>query len=130
VGGGLLSAPGFLPRSLWEKTGKHDTPPELENHTSVCFPNALTLLPFRKHAPKVHRMPQITTRYGEWTQLRILRERSDIRQSDLASYIGISRSYYANLETGRKWPTPDITVRLARALHVPAVMIARTKKAA
>jgi len=74
-------------------------------------------------------MPPIPTRYGEWTSLRILRERSEIRQADLASYIGISQAHLCNLEKGTRWPTDDITARLARALHVPAVMIARQKAA-
>jgi transcriptional regulator with XRE-family HTH domain len=71
-----------------------------------------------------------SSRYGPWKQLRIIRERSEIRQSDLASYVGISRSHMANLEGGTRWPTPDLTARLATALNVPTIMIARTKVAA
>lgn len=70
------------------------------------------------------------SRYGPWTQLQIMRARSEIRQSDLASYVSISRSHLANLESGARWPTVDVTRRLAAALHVPMDMIARTKVAA
>lgn len=65
-----------------------------------------------------------------WVALRTLRERSEIRQADLASYVGISQSHLCNLEKGVRWPTPEITARLAKALNVPVVMIARERCAA
>lgn len=70
------------------------------------------------------------TRYGPWTQLRTMRERSEIRQADLASYVGISRVHLTNLEIGNRWPTIDITRRIASALRIPPAMIERIKDAA
>lgn len=67
------------------------------------------------------------SRYGPWTQLRIIRARSEVPQNALASYVGISRSHLANLESGTRWPTTDITRRLATALRVPMDMIARSR---
>lgn len=71
--------------------------------------------------------PQRQSRYGPWAQLRILRERSEVRQPALASYVGISVQHLSNLETGQRWPTEEITRRLAQALRVPPAMIARER---
>jgi transcriptional regulator with XRE-family HTH domain len=70
------------------------------------------------------------TKYGPWDQLRIIRARSEIRQDALASYVGISRVHLTNLERGHRWPTEEITKRLAQALRVPPEMIARGEKVA
>lgn len=70
------------------------------------------------------------SRYGRWEQLRVLRERSEIRQAALASFVGISVQHLSNLENGNRWPSEDITRKLARALRVPPEMIVRIKDAA
>jgi len=67
----------------------------------------------------------MATRYGPWTQLRIMRERSQIRSRDLAEAARISASHLSNLETGTRWPTLAITLALAEALGVLPSMIER-----
>lgn len=73
----------------------------------------------------VNGMKHTSTRYGPWEKLLIMRRRSGIRQGDLAAHASISRPHLANLESGKRWPTPAITQRLADGLGVPAAMIAR-----
>jgi transcriptional regulator with XRE-family HTH domain len=72
-------------------------------------------------------MPRSTTatRYGPWEQLRLLRLRSETAQSALASYVGISKQQMANLENGHRWPSQEVTRRIAKALNVPSEMIDR-----
>ena len=67
----------------------------------------------------------MASRYGTWTQLRILRQRSGIRTLDLATAAGISRPHLTNLENGTRWPTRTITIALADALDCPIGMIER-----
>lgn len=64
-------------------------------------------------------------RFGPWTKLRVLRERSDYSINELATRAGLSRSHLSNLENGMRWPSPSTVIRLAEALGVPVDMIER-----
>jgi transcriptional regulator with XRE-family HTH domain len=55
----------------------------------------------------------------------MLRHRSNIRVSDLADAVGISRPHLSNLERGGRWPSDDIVISLARVLGVKPSMVAR-----
>lgn len=46
-------------------------------------------------------------------RLRYLRCRNNLRQNDLASYLGISRPAYSYYESGKRQPSPENLVKLA-----------------
>ena len=51
--------------------------------------------------------------------LRCLRIKHNLTQQDIAHQIGTSqRSYISNLEAGRKWPSPELIVRIADVFGV------------
>jgi transcriptional regulator with XRE-family HTH domain len=61
-------------------------------------------------------------RVGE--TLKALREARGIRLGEMASALGISYSYLANIEAGRKRLTPPLTARAAGLLGVrPAALV-------
>lgn len=62
-------------------------------------------------------------RIGE--TLRTLRETRGYNQDEFASELGISRSYYANIEAGRKPLTERLLARAAKALDVRQIAIVR-----
>jgi len=50
--------------------------------------------------------------------LKTLRAYRNLTQDGLADAAGISKNYLAEIETSRKYPSPDVHLRLARALGV------------
>lgn len=52
--------------------------------------------------------------------LKLLRNHQAMTQDDLAESAEISKNYLAEIETGRKYPSPIVFARLAKALNVPA----------
>lgn len=55
--------------------------------------------------------------------LRALRERSGLTVTALADAAGIKQSHLSNIEAGRRNPSPDVAVAIARALKVDVVAI-------
>lgn len=51
--------------------------------------------------------------------LKSIRAQRGLTQDSLAEMAGISKNYLAEIETGRKYPSPDTFVALASALEVP-----------
>ena len=52
-------------------------------------------------------------------RLKILRKAKKLNQAELAEKAGIETKYLSNLETGRRSPSFEKTVALAKALDVP-----------
>jgi len=52
-------------------------------------------------------------------RLKILRKAKTLNQAKLAEKVGIETKYLSNLETGRRSPSFEKTVELAKALDVP-----------
>lgn len=52
-------------------------------------------------------------------RLKILRKAKKLNQAELAERIGIETKYLSSLETGRRSPSFEKTVALAKALDVP-----------
>lgn len=50
--------------------------------------------------------------------LKGLRKKAKLTQSDMAENAGISLRYYQRIEAEESWPPPDTIKSLARALHV------------
>jgi transcriptional regulator with XRE-family HTH domain len=57
--------------------------------------------------------------------LRQFREMRGLKADDLATRMGISRAYLANIEAGRKRLTPVLLARAAAELHVPQIAVMR-----
>ncbi len=67
---------------------------------------------------------------GDWIQkrkdkmgrfgrnLERYREQDKLSQAALAKMVGVERSTINNIETGRRWPGPDLVAKLAEALGV------------
>jgi transcriptional regulator with XRE-family HTH domain len=55
--------------------------------------------------------------------LRIIRERSGLSASALASRAGISQPHLSNIERGRRQASPEVARRLACGLRVPLVAL-------
>ena len=52
-------------------------------------------------------------------RLKILRKAKKLNQAELAEKVGIETKYLSNIETGRRSPSFEKTVALAKALDVP-----------
>jgi transcriptional regulator with XRE-family HTH domain len=52
-------------------------------------------------------------------RLKVLRKANKLNQDDLAEKVGIETKYLSNIETGRRSPSFEKTVALAKALEVP-----------
>lgn len=52
--------------------------------------------------------------------LKAVREFHNMRQSDLASEIGVSNSYLSEIESGKKQPTLDLIERYSSYFDIPA----------
>ena len=52
-------------------------------------------------------------------RLKVLRKANKLNQADLAEKVGIETKYLSNIETGRRSPSFEKTVALAKALEVP-----------
>lgn len=61
--------------------------------------------------------------------LRQIRELRGLKVDELATRIGISRAYLANIEAGRKRLTPVLLARASHELLVPQIAIARGESA-
>jgi transcriptional regulator with XRE-family HTH domain len=55
--------------------------------------------------------------------LRVIRQRSGLSISVLASQAGISQPHLSNIESGRRQASPAVVRRLAAALKVPVVAL-------
>ena len=55
--------------------------------------------------------------------LRVIRERSGLSVSALASEVGISQPHLSNIERGRRRASPEVSRRLAVALRVPLLAL-------
>ncbi|BCM85130.1 helix-turn-helix domain-containing protein [Methylobacterium indicum] len=55
--------------------------------------------------------------------LRLIRVYHDLRQSEAATKIGISKSYLSEIEKGSKKPTLDLVEKYATAFDVPVSSI-------
>lgn len=66
----------------------------------------------------------------EWTELRVLREKDGHTQRSLADTAGLSRSYYSELENGRREPNPRVIKLLATTLNVPMSMLEKRRREA
>ena len=55
--------------------------------------------------------------YGE--ALRLIRTFHDVSQSDLASDLGISRSYLSEIESGKKNPSLDLLQKYSTHFNMP-----------
>jgi transcriptional regulator with XRE-family HTH domain len=55
--------------------------------------------------------------------LRIIRERSGLSVSALASEVGISQPHLSNIERGHRRASPEVSHRLAVALRVPLLAL-------
>ena len=52
-------------------------------------------------------------------RLKILRKARNLNQAELSEKVGIETKYLSNIETGRRSPSFEKTVALAKALDVP-----------
>lgn len=66
-------------------------------------------------------LPDSWDRVGQ--TVRTMRELRGVKADELATQVGISRPYLANIEAGRKPLTPALLVRISDALHVPQIAI-------
>jgi len=55
--------------------------------------------------------------------LRLIRVYHDLRQSEVAEKLGISKSYLSEIEKGAKRPTLELVEKYAAAFHVPVSSI-------
>lgn len=55
---------------------------------------------------------------------RALREKAGLKTGEMANAVGVSYSYWANIEAGRKRLTPQLLAKAALVLDVPQVAIA------
>ena len=55
--------------------------------------------------------------------LRLIRVFHDLKQTDLASRIGISKSYLSEIEKGKKSPTMDLVEKYSSEFKIPASSI-------
>ena len=55
--------------------------------------------------------------------LRLIRVYHDLRQSDAAEKIGVSKSYLSEIESGNKRPSLDLVEKYAKAFDIPASSI-------
>ncbi len=51
--------------------------------------------------------------------LALIREGANISQVQISKRAGISQGYYSDIECGVRRPSPDVAVRIARALDIP-----------
>lgn len=58
----------------------------------------------------------VVTTVGE--RLRILREKNELTQGEVAAFLGTSQSYYAQYENGRRQIPLDRAAQLARLYNV------------
>ena len=62
--------------------------------------------------------------------VRQFREMRGLKADELATKVGISRAYLANIEAGRKRLTPVLLARVAAELQVPQIAIMRADASA
>ena len=52
--------------------------------------------------------------------LRSLRIQRDLTLNDVAQKVGLTKSGYGNIETGRRWPSGKVIIRLEKFFGIPA----------
>jgi transcriptional regulator with XRE-family HTH domain len=57
--------------------------------------------------------------------IQAVRMCDEVSQVDLAKRVGLSRQYLCDIEKGRRPVSPDLAVRLARALGYPQALFVR-----
>lgn len=55
--------------------------------------------------------------------LKLLRMRDGYTQEALSERAGISKNYLAEIETGRKYPSPDVFLRFAKVFNLRPYML-------
>jgi len=55
--------------------------------------------------------------------LKLLRMRDGYTQETLAKQAGISKNYLAEIETGRKYPSPEVYLRFSRVFRIRPYML-------
>lgn len=55
--------------------------------------------------------------------LRLIRVFHDVKQAELATRIGVSKSYLSEIESGKKTPTLDVIDKYAREFTIPSSSI-------
>ncbi|MCL2566368.1 MAG: helix-turn-helix domain-containing protein [Defluviitaleaceae bacterium] len=50
----------------------------------------------------------------KYPRIRNLREDRDLRQLDIANYLGVKQTAYSKYELGRRNMTPEVLIRLAK----------------
>lgn len=51
--------------------------------------------------------------------LKLIREKKDLKQWDVAELVGISRSAYSNIESGNRRASVDVAQKIAAVLEIP-----------
>lgn len=59
--------------------------------------------------------------------LAVIREKNGDTKTSLAERAGLSLSYYADLESGRRKGNPDVIAKLAAALNIPKSVIEKRR---
>ncbi|MBT8004609.1 MAG: helix-turn-helix transcriptional regulator [Rhodospirillales bacterium] len=55
--------------------------------------------------------------------LRLIRVFHDLKQSELAAHLGLSKSYLSEIENGRKIPTLEVINKYAEEFNIPVSSI-------
>ncbi|MCA1185795.1 helix-turn-helix domain-containing protein [Saccharopolyspora sp. 6T] len=58
-----------------------------------------------------------------WDTLRVIREKDGHSQHSLAAVSGLSQATISLLESGRRRATPQIRLKLSRALNIPVSLL-------
>lgn len=51
--------------------------------------------------------------------LKVIREKKDLKQGDVAELAGISRAAYCNIESGNRRASVDVAQKIAAVLEIP-----------
>lgn len=68
-------------------------------------------------------MPSVSaqTKFGE--TIKLVRIRRGLKQSDVAAKAGVSTSYLALIEKGKRRPGLELMERIADALRIPSIVL-------
>jgi len=56
-------------------------------------------------------------------RMKVLRDKNDLKQSELAKRAGITESYYSRIETGANSPSVETLESIANELHVSVIFL-------